>query len=235
MTKFAVLSDMHLTFWRLTSAGAGQRKLLHGLKQSFDKEKPDAIIDAGDLEQLDLWNQAFPEYKHIRTLGNHEYYNRDWDGPEFGCRYDEVNGVRIVSATLWTNFNHDNPVAHYVVGQSMNDFRLIKNFTTTTAYEAHLYQLEFLRKHIKNGVDIVVTHHAPSFRSAHPDYVGNPLNDGFMSDLDQFVEESKAKYWVHGHVHWQQDYMIGETRVICNPCCYPNERSTPYLPYYIEI
>lgn len=228
----AKISDLHLLHWMQTAAG---EMLLNHLKRSFEENKPDLIIDAGDLEMNDLWQEIFPAYKRINIPGNHEYYHKTWPGPEVGCRYDEVDGIKIVSVTLWTNLNNDNPVAHYIVDKSMMDFHIIKGFNTYVAYQAHLFQLDFVQNHIANGVDIVVTHHAPSFKSVTPQYEGNPINDGFLSALDDVVENSGAKYWFHGHVHSDHDYMIGKTRVICHPCGYPFERNTPYEPFYVEI
>jgi hypothetical protein len=44
------------------------------------------------------------------------------------------------------------------------------------------------------------------------------MNGGYSSDLDEFIEERPhIKLWTHGHTHHVFDYMIGETRVVCNP------------------
>ena len=31
------------------------------------------------------------------------------------------------------------------------------------------------------------------------------------------MDNPNMKLWIHGHVHNNFDYMIGDTRVICNP------------------
>jgi predicted phosphodiesterase len=45
------------------------------------------------------------------------------------------------------------------------------------------------------------------------------------------------KLIVHGHTHDPCDYMIGETRVICNPRGYPAEHPwyENYQPKIVEI
>ena len=45
------------------------------------------------------------------------------------------------------------------------------------------------------------------------------------------------KLIVHGHTHRRMDYMLGDTRVICNPRGYPgeNEWYKNYQPVYVEI
>ena len=63
---------------------------------------------------------------------------------------------------------------------------------------------------------VVVTHHAPSFRSCSTKY--NPqLDSCYASDLDDRVKVWKPALWVHSHIHESRDYMIGETRVVSNP------------------
>ena len=44
------------------------------------------------------------------------------------------------------------------------------------------------------------------------------MNGGYCSDLSETIlDNENIKYWVHGHVHDDFDYTIGETRVACNP------------------
>jgi hypothetical protein len=66
---------------------------------------------------------------------------------------------------------------------------------------------------------VVAGHHAPSRRSTHEMYAHDTvMNGGYSSDLDQFIEDRpQIRLWTHGHTHHPFDYMIGETRVVCNP------------------
>ena len=45
------------------------------------------------------------------------------------------------------------------------------------------------------------------------------LQSAYMNNLDDFILEhqSNLKLWIHGHLHSSADYMIGKTRVVCNP------------------
>ena len=44
------------------------------------------------------------------------------------------------------------------------------------------------------------------------------MNGGYSSDLDQFVvDHPRICLWTHGHTHHEFDYMIGATRIVCNP------------------
>jgi len=50
------------------------------------------------------------------------------------------------------------------------------------------------------------------------------MNAAFVNSLDEYIiDHPQIKLWAHGHVHDRWDYMIGETRIICNPHGYPNE------------
>jgi len=65
---------------------------------------------------------------------------------------------------------------------------------------------------------VVVTHFAPSFRSADPRYGGQPGTASFCNADDDLLPQ--ADLWLHGHLHCQHDYRVehaaGSTRVVCN-------------------
>ena len=66
---------------------------------------------------------------------------------------------------------------------------------------------------------VVCTHHSPSLQSCHPRYKHDSvMNGGYHSDLEEFImARPNIKLWTHGHTHEDFDYMVGETRVVCNP------------------
>jgi hypothetical protein len=85
----------------------------------------------------------------------------------------------------------------------------------------------------------VCGHHTPTPQSIHPKYAGDELmNGGYTSDLTQFImERPQIKLWTHGHTHEDFDYLIGTTRVACNPRGYDGyERRADYFQLkYMEI
>ena len=85
----------------------------------------------------------------------------------------------------------------------------------------HKEMLSFIESETKNLYEkyVVVGHHSPSRLSTHPKYAHDVLmNGGYSSNLDDFItERPQIKVWVHGHTHHDFDYMIGETRIVCNP------------------
>jgi hypothetical protein len=97
-------------------------------------------------------------------------------------------------------------------------------FTPEDAMEDHKKMMdyiqvvtEFLGENTKKF--IVVGHHTPSTFSCHPKYKHDTLmNGGYHSDLVDFIlDRPQIKLWTHGHTHESFDYMIGSTRVVCNP------------------
>jgi Icc-related predicted phosphoesterase len=83
----------------------------------------------------------------------------------------------------------------------------------------------------RNGEKIViVTHHAPSPQSIPPSFQESAFNPSFASDMTRFITESKAKLWIHGHIHSHSDYTVGGTRILANPRGYPGESKTGFDP-----
>ena len=64
------------------------------------------------------------------------------------------------------------------------------------------------------------------------------MNGAYSSRLDQFIlDNPQIKLWTHGHTHEEFDYMIGSTRVVCNPRGYINyeDRADEFKLKYVEI
>ena len=82
----------------------------------------------------------------------------------------------------------------------------------------------------------MVTHHAPSKASIKPRYQSDHLMNGaYSSDLSEIIlDNSQIKVWTHGHTHDTFDYMIGSTRIVCNPRGYAGyeERAREFDPAF---
>jgi hypothetical protein len=95
-------------------------------------------------------------------------------------------------------------------------------FCPEDAASDHVAMMQFIEHTIKDMNHekfVVVGHHAPSKLSTKPQYEKDViLNGAYSSDLSEFMlDHPQIKLWTHGHTHHEFEYVIGETKVICNP------------------
>lgn len=147
----------------------------------------------------------------------------------------EYEGVLFLGATLWTDMNKQDALTLMHMKEMMNDYkqvtmlneaksvyhRLIPQHTVDEHFKTKQHFKFFLEENRakKNLPVVVCTHHAPSKMSTHPHYANDVIMNGaYSSDLSEFIlDNPEIKLWTHGHTHDPFDYMIGETRVMCNP------------------
>jgi hypothetical protein len=166
-----------------------------------------------------------------------------------------LDDVTFIGGTLWTDMNKRSIRTLHEISRMMNDFRCVDNsarltdgrgwndrFTTTDAADDHDAMLEYIRLMIEGKFDqkfVVVGHHAPSRLSTHPRYAHEAImNGGYSSELDDFIlDHPQIKLWTHGHTHEDFDYMIGSTRILCNPRGYINyeERADRWRLKTVEV
>ena len=96
-------------------------------------------------------------------------------------------------------------------------------FTPEDSVKDHKQMLEVIRKAVASVSPedkvVVVGHHSPSKLSTKPRYEKEVIMNGaYSSDLSEFIlDHPQIKLWTHGHTHHEFDYMIGSTRIFCNP------------------
>ena len=113
-------------------------------------------------------------------------------------------------------------------------------FTPEDTVQDHKKMLQYINVTSEPlGKYVVVGHHAPSKTSTHPRYQTEVIvNGAYSSRLDDFIlNHPQIKLWTHGHTHEDFDYMIGSTRVVCNPRGYINyeDRADNFKLKYVEI
>lgn len=116
-------------------------------------------------------------------------------------------------------------------------------FSPQKSVEEHKAMLTFIKDEIaKIGSEtkvVVVGHHSPSKMSTKPRYEKNVLvNGAYSSDLSEFIlDHPQIKLWTHGHTHNEFDYMIGSTRIVCNPRGYHlyEEQADLFKLKFLEI
>jgi len=96
-------------------------------------------------------------------------------------------------------------------------------FCPEDAVEEHKKSLDYIKFIVSEAKPhekvVVVGHHTPSLQSCAERYNNDPMmNGGYHNSLDEYImDHPQIVLWTHGHTHENMDYMIGETRVFCNP------------------
>jgi hypothetical protein len=190
----------------------------------------------------------------IYVAGNHEFYHGKFFASidhlrEECAKYPNIyflendtkviNDIVFMGATLWTDCNKHDPFTLHALADMMNDFRIIRH--DQSGYRAlkpadiadrHRKTLQYF-KTVMDGYPqeqkfVVVGHHTPSHMSCHPQYAHDYImNGGYHSDLSDFIlDHPQIKLWTHGHTHHPFDYVLGSTRVVCNPRGYESDGYT---------
>lgn len=153
-----------------------------------------------------------------------------------------IDGVKFIGATLFTDLKLFGPEKHAAALKHarhlMPDFQRIRLASTNRALKflrlstlltpensvrLHMESRAYIEASLAEKFDgpvVVVTHHAPSIRSVEKKFEDDPLSPCFASNLDAMIAGSQAALWVHGHTHSAFDYMINQTRVVCNAVGY---------------
>ncbi|CDZ55864.1 metallophosphoesterase [Neorhizobium galegae] len=211
------------------------------------------ISDGGVTASLDwLGEYVAPHMPVVFVPGNHEYYRSSIKeglaaGYKLAETYDDLflldgdsvvlGGYRFIGATLWTNFDlHDEPrLAMAIAKEELNDYRQIKlskapfkRFTPQESMYLHHRAAVDIDNAFRSQPDfptVIISHHAPSLMSVPRKFLKDGLTPSFASRFEYRILEYEPLLWVHGHIHSPSDYLIGKTRVLCNPLGYPDEQS----------
>ena len=219
----------------------------------------DVVVLAGDIhvgnKGLRWAIEKFPHVPVIYVLGNHEYYGKALpkltetlkqearDSNVHILENDKlvVDDVVFLGCTLWTDFKlfGDPRISGYEATQKMTDYRKIRvspqyrKLRSIDTTVIHSKSVHWLKTQFPDQMDrkiIIVTHHAPSEKSLPRPYQNDILSAAYASRLDDVIEASMAKLWIHGHIHTTQDYSIGTTRIVCNPKGYPDQYNSQFNP-----
>ena len=213
----------------------------------------------------DFMKRCSFQFPHVVVIaGNHEFYHGNWKASIQYLR-DEyskfpnvyfleqelkvIDDVTFIGATLWTDCNKGDPLTLHALGDMMNDFRIIRNdelgFTklrpahTAVRHKQSVGYIKTVLADRKDSKVVVVGHHAPTFNSVHEKYRNDQLmNGGYASDLSEFImDHPQIILWTHGHMHDPFDYMVGTTRVVCNPRGYAghDEQADVFQVKFLDI
>ena len=245
--KIQILSDLHLEF---------KHKKLPQIS-----DEADVLIFAGDTSSLPEQYGIYFESLRKRTsapivvvLGNHEFYHHMFeDAVDFYREYVEdipdlylldnesveIDGVKFVGTTLWTDF--DKGRCEFEAFRYMNDFeciltldeeRKLSTIVPNDMVNKFNENVRFLEREVDSG-SVVISHHGPSFACVSEAYKGSRVNGAYFSELSNFILERNPKLWAYGHTHTHNVIEIGDTKVVCNPYGYPSEEYVSYVQNYI--
>ena len=197
------------------------------------------------LRFRDFLKRVSFQFPHVVYIaGNHEFYHGRWDASIDHLREEcakfpnvyflerdmkVIDNVVFVGGTLWTDMNKEDSLTMFNIRTMMNDFRVIKkdndnwtNLKPADTVARHRKTLDYIKLVVDDNKDkkcVVVGHHSPSNLSTHEQYKDETLMNGaYHSKLEEFIlDHPQIKLWTHGHTHHCFDYVIGETRVVCNP------------------
>lgn len=249
--KFYYCSDLHLdNYYFSTRIGSYYpAALLNDINNDF---KESVLLIAGDLAEkkymdnhIQLLKKICKKFKFVLFVeGNHENY--EWNMTNkynyskiaknfifLDNNYFEIENIIIYGGTLWCNLNELSPLDQFNISQMISDFRIININDTdkmSIEYMTNLYNKFIeglietqLKADNENKQLIILSHFAPSIKSVTPGYENSALNPYFCNNLDDLIKSSNIHTLVHGHVHSSHDYMINNTKILCNPRGYPRE------------
>jgi predicted phosphodiesterase len=257
MTKIQVLSDVHNEFASLTVpktdadvvvlAGdihVGPEAARWSGRLSRRLGIPVVLI-AGNHEHYNTFSRPGATFGGTLAALRAAAARSDGQVVFLECESAVVAGVRFVGCTLWTDFALFGPSgeveARANANEAMTDFSTIANraggrFTPEDSRDEFKKARAFLEAELAkpfDGPTVVVTHHLPSMKSVGGRYQDDLLSAAYASHLDHLVVGSGAALWLHGHTHASCDYVLGSTRVVCNPRGYhgiqPNRQFDPQL------
>lgn len=167
----------------------------------------------------------------------------------------EIKGVLFLGATLWTDLSVRPPYMTHAeavraAARGMNDYRCIKvgagrsrdRLAPGQTVDAHKVSFKFIERILaERPTDqdaVVITHMAPSRRSLlgwdpeHPERTRD-LDWCYSSNCEALMTGHAApSLWLHGHIHANRDYVVGNTRVVANPRGYPGPPGTRENPSF---
>lgn len=128
-----------------------------------------------------------------------------------------------------------------LIVKSVDHYQSPSRWSAEDSVEDHNKMLDYINivTQDKSKCYVIVTHHAPTSLSIGECYRFDTLMNGaFASDLSEFIlDRPQIKLWTHGHMHNVSDYLIGDTRVVCNPRGYVGheQRAKEFKLRYLEI
>ena len=142
----------------------------------------------------------------------------------------EYKGVVFGGCAMWYDGKYMQRLDVSMNKEKINDLWTRKVLDARMIYgikrfdSLYLKELEKLKQFYDKS-DVIITHINPSISPEHTPkkHVLDKINGFYSFDGEYYVQNTKAKYWVFGHIHTRLKYHISNTTVLSNPLGYPNE------------
>jgi Icc-related predicted phosphoesterase len=260
--RIQIVSDLHLEFEDINIQNQNNADVLILSGDIMVASKVNKQESEYGIRFRDFLKRCSFQFPHVIYIaGNHEFYSdgKFFQGIEelrAACGVHDnvyflerdtkiIDDVVFVGGTLWTDMNKFDPLTLHAVRDMMNDYRATVNdqagyrrLKPADTCERHKQTVEYFKLILDQNKDkkcVVVGHHTPSHQSCHEMYKADYIMNGaYHSDLSEMIlDRPQIKLWTHGHTHHCFDYMIGETRVVCNPRGYVQFEDTGWDPNMI--
>ncbi len=226
--KIQYMSDLHLEFG----------------DYFIPKVVGDVLVLAGDIHvgedktflYLTECAKVFPHVVYVH--GNHELYKHDiWDFKKNIKDYIEpfdnihilddskveIGGISFIGGTMWSSVS-DRTFSRMNDSRIIMDSSLSEPLSTSTVNSMFKNTMKYLLDEVPKfdaSKTIIVTHHAPSFRSINTSRYGvDSMNDGYATEILKYFPDKLT--WIHGHTHHCVDYVYKGIRVLSNQRGYVN-------------
>lgn len=150
--------------------------------------------------------------------------------------------LRVISCTLWSRLPGEKDPGHsqcvdFLPDIAGRDGRALETREINVAHQEQVDWLDEMMSTPFKGKTVVVTHHAPSYKSVSSRGKVGAHRHEQASDLDSLIEARQPDMWVHGLVPQFVRYKIGDTLVVSNPCGDPSHTSRrgDYRNFYVDI
>ena len=223
----------------------------------------DVLILAGDInvkghavDDVVRIAQLYPKVHIVFVQGNHDAYGSSLEKVDRQIRevFNDIDsrihylqnsscvigGVKFIGATLWTDYNKNDPLVVYDASLTMNDFKHIRvnngvnRLTPQRLMVEHNISRDYIFKELKESTmsTIIISHHQP-----YIDTIKTNIDYCYKSDLtqqfDELTAEQLPKLWIYGHVHLTKDetieYKNGNVRFVTNGFGYYCFDENPYF------
>ncbi len=174
----------------------------------FYNRRPLSTLQKYNAKEIETWDSRLEACRSVCS---------QWENVHF-LEKDSVHlpalNLTVLGTTMWSPI----PLSKEgVVTYTMNDYKFIAKGHPVIDIEAispkdvtvwHMEAKRWLESKIHETEEnrqhtLVMTHHMPSVRFIHPQYLDDEVNCAFAAPMDKLLE-SPVRAWIYGHTHDQR-------------------------------